>query len=385
MAAANSTRALSRAKDFPLFKHKASGQWCKQINGRRYYFGTDKSAALDRYLDERDELLAGRRPKSRDTDEVVTVRYASNYILGQKRDLVDSGERSERQWQDLKRAAEICMDVFGAERDIADLKPDDFGDLRRQLAKRYNATSLRREITNVRSIFNFAYKNDLVQYPIKFGTQFSVPAKSKLREARQVAGSRVFTSKEIRTLMTECKCPHLKAMILLGVNVGMGNADCKTLRFEHLDLEGGWLNFPRPKTKVNRRGKLWPETVEAIQVSITSRRKPRSKDHIEFVFITKYGRPWGTLESRDCPIGKQFRKLLDATGLYLRGKSFYSLRHVFETEAGDKGDQVAVDYVMGHVDGSMASTYRAKVKDHRLEAVAAHVHQWLFGNEGGDR
>ena len=59
-------------------------------------------------------------------------------------------------------------------------------------------------------------------------------------------------------------------------------------------------------------------------------------------------------------------------------KTFYALRHVFETEAGDCVDQVAVNYAMGHDDGSMASVYREGVKDHRLEAVADHVHAWLF-------
>jgi len=33
-------------------------------------------------------------------------------------------------------------------------------------------------------------------------------------------------------------------MMLLGVNIGFGNADCGTLSLSALDLEGGWIDYP---------------------------------------------------------------------------------------------------------------------------------------------
>ena len=39
---------------------------------------------------------------------------------------------------------------------------------------------------------------------------------------------------------------------------------------------------------------------------------------------------------------------------------------------------MAVDYIMGHADDSMAAIYREDVFDERLKAVTDHVHNWLF-------
>ena len=68
----------------------------------------------------------------------------------------------------------------------------------------------------------------------------------------------------------------------------------------------------------------------------------------------------------------------EAAGLHRKGIRFYTLRHVFETVAGDAKDQVAVDAIMGHTDPSMAGHYRERIDDARLRAVVDHVRKWLW-------
>ena len=73
-------------------------------------------------------------------------------------------------------------------------------------------------------------------------------------------------------------------MILLGINCGFGPADCSRLTIDAVDLDGGWIDFARPKTGIERRCPLWPETVEALREAIAGPPKPRGKEEAGLIF-----------------------------------------------------------------------------------------------------
>lgn len=73
----------------------------------------------------------------------------------------------------------------------------------------------------------------------------------------------------------------------------------------------------------------------------------------------------------------QFKKLLNSLGVNGR-RNFYAIRHTFQTIAGESKDQIAVNGVMGHADGTMSAAYRERISDERLKAVVDVVHDWLF-------
>jgi integrase len=369
--------------DFPLFPH-ANGCWAKKIRGRLHYFGPwihsgpdhGADAALTKYLTEKDALHAGQTP--RPDPEAVTVKDVCNAFLNHKQARLDSGELSRRTWNDAKSVCDRLVSYFGKARRVADLRPDDFSRLRAKMAQRWGPTRLGNVILQTRSVFKYALDAGLIDRPVQYGPEFRKPSAAVLRRHRAQHGERMLEAAAVRQLVDAAPVP-LRAMILLGVNCGFGNTDCGTLPLSALDLDAGWINFPRPKTGIPRRCPLWPETAAALRETLALR--PQPKDQASgLVFVNARGQPWiaVTEKSRTDNIGLRFMKLLQQAGLYRAGVGPYVLRHVFRTVADEVRDPVAIDLIMGHADPSMAGHYRERISDARLKAVADHVRAWLF-------
>jgi hypothetical protein len=85
---------------------------------------------------------------------------------------------------------------------------------------------------------------------MRFGPTFKRPSKKAIRLHRRKTvfqnSRRMFEAEELRTIIDAAPQP-LKAMIMLGVNCGFGDNDCGTLPKSALDLDGGWVDYPRPK------------------------------------------------------------------------------------------------------------------------------------------
>lgn len=111
--ASYSTRPKSAKKpakprpDFPLFPH-ATGYWAKKVRGKLVYFGKIANdpkgvAALNLWLDQKDELLAGRTPRS--TPDGLTVRDICNHFLTAKEQQRGSGELANVTYADYYRTS----------------------------------------------------------------------------------------------------------------------------------------------------------------------------------------------------------------------------------------------------------------------------------------
>ena len=81
-------------------------------------------------------------------------------------------------------------------------------------------------------MFKYAYDAALIDMPARYGPGFNKPSVVQVRKARARAeltnGKRLFEPPELR-LMLETPTQPLRAMILLGINGGLGNADCARL------------------------------------------------------------------------------------------------------------------------------------------------------------
>ncbi len=362
--------------DFPLFPH-ATGQWAKKVKGRLVYFGVweDPDAAEKKYLDQKDDLHAGRKPRA--DPEALTVKDLANAFLNNKKALLNAGEITARTWADYKETCVLLVSAFGKQRLVIDLRPDDFASLRKKMTKRWGPVRLGNAIQRVRSVFKFAADNDLIDKIVRFGQGFQRPSAKVLRLHRAKQGAKLFSRQEVLLLLL-CGSPQLEAMILLGMNCGFGIADCGRLPVTALDLDHAMIDFPRPKTGIGRRCPLWPETVEALCETLACRPEPKSPDVAELVFLTRQGTSWHK-DDMSSPLCFKVRKLLRQLGINGRkGLGFYTLRHTFRTVADESKDQVAVDHIMGHARDDMASQYRERISDARLKAVTDHVRAWLF-------
>ena len=384
---------------FPLTPH-GNGQWCRKIRGTIHYFGAwdDPQAALEEHNRQWPFLSEGRTPPVVSGDGCTVVELCDEFLCS-KQALLDNEELSPTSFVDYRRTADRVVECFGRDRRVDDLRPEDFARLREKLAKRGGIVTLRNEINRCRVIFKFAVEHGLIDKRAEYGQSFTKPGQRVLRKARREAGPRLFTADEIRRIIDAADVVT-KAMVLLGINCGFGNTDVSSLPKTAIDFETGWIDYPRPKTEVDRRIPLWPETVESLRKAIAVRPRHKSVDDADLCFLTVQRNRWvRTTPSENSKhgfitvntIAGRFGALLHKLEVNGRkGLGFYTLRHTFETQAGESKDQVAVDAIMGHVDSSMAGVYREGISDDRLRAVTDTVRVWLFpaetteAREGGE-
>jgi integrase len=407
--AGTSRKALTKPKkpyaEFPLTP-RASGKWMKKIRGQIHYFGqwakrlegvltrVDNDgweAALEEYKKVADDLHAGRTPRVQ--GDGLTVKDLCNHFLTAKLRKMDAGELTSLLFYDYKVITDFLVENLGGNRLVDDLAADDFAALRAAMAKKWGPVRLANSITRTKSVFKHGYETGLMDRPVRYGPEFAKPSASVLRRHRANRPAKILEANEVRALIDgagvvgktgpEWVEPNLalRAMILLGVNCGFGNADCAELPTSAVNLDSGWINFPRPKTGIARRCPLWPETIVAIRAAVDVRPKPALPRDVGRMFLSEAGTMLVTRTEKGNTkdlVGTHFTNLLTALKLHHKQLGFYTLRRVFETIAGGAKDQVAVDLIMGHVDGSMAANYRERVDDSRLRAVVDHVRAWLW-------
>lgn len=370
-------------KDYPLTWHPA-GQWCKRVLGKLHYFGADPEKALQRWADEKDDLLAGRKPRKRKRSQ-YTLDEAVNLFLDHVEAQVKGGDKSPRWYEDMKSTGKLIFEALGRSWSAESLTHEDFAVLRERLArigskknpKQASHTTLNNRIVRVRTMFNWLLKSKVITTPPDYGTAFDAPDIVARENERLDRGAKDFTRQQARSLLRHSKDdPSMHAAILLALNTGCQNVDIATLKRSHIDLVGGWYIQPRAKRAKRRRAKLWPRTVKALRGVIGDRQLADD----DLIFESKTGGPW---HGRNC-LAKDFATLKTKAGITKKGCGFQWLRHTFITQATQGGDLIAVQLAVGHADRSITSRYIHSVYDPRLESIANLVDSWLTSKGGAE-
>ena len=392
----HSTKARTPRKpraNFPLTP-RGDGRWCKKVKGIMYYFTGTAEEAEDEYLRRK---ANGMRDEPRGRAGGPEVGELCNEFLTAKTRALRNREIAPVTFNDYHTTTDRIVAAFGKRRLVSDLTATDFSRLRESLSKTLDFVALGNAVQRVRGVFKFGFENQLISTPVVYGSEFKPPSKKVRRKQRNERPIRLFDAAQLKSLIDNAGVT-MKAMILLGVNAALGNSDVAHLPIKALDLDGGWLNFPRPKTGIKRRVPLWPETVEALQKVLAKRPKPKGAAEAGVVFVTTYGPRWdqrgrftGEVVVAEMPakeeekraktigsnkaITKEFKKVAVAAGI---DRTFYDLRHTFRTIAGGAKDVEATRAIMGHVNDHVEDDYIENVDDTRLVAVTEHVRTWLY-------
>jgi integrase len=348
-----------RPKGFPLYAHPA-GYWAKCIRGKTYYFGkwNEKDAALDKYLAERDYLVAGKKPPN--ADGLTILEVLDRFLVARQRK-VNTGELKIGTYLDYKRTCAKVVDKFGGLY-LDSMIPEDFSPIREHLASGVGIETHAKRIREARVAMN--YLSEITGQKPNWGKSFMEPS---ARSKRMVKSKKLYSAEQVRGFIAAAGSSQLNAMILLGINCAFGNGDCASLKWSDLDLSKGWHRLPRAKTGIARKASLWPETILALANVQTDRRG--------LVFKTRLNNPW--IRESD---GKSARVDSIACEARKLGLEFYTLRHTFRTVADGGGDSRAIDAVMGHAPSArdMGSVYIQEISDERVQKVVEAVRSWLF-------
>lgn len=389
-------------KDFPLTP-QSGGYWAKRINGKLHYFGRwgkrvdGKMVRLDgdgweqalaKYTAQRDRLYAGLPPEPEPDPEPepepLALDELCDYFMQSKLNAKKAGKLSPGMWHEYDRTCNLLMAVWGKNTPVAQgdkllLKPRYFSDLMAVLEERFGPVRQVNEITRVKTLFKWAEENEEIPHGPKYGSEFKKPSRVVLRNLRNENGEKLWPVEDLRTAIDKANVP-LKAWLLLGANCAFYAKDCADLPSKAVDLDGGWLAFPRKKTGVLRRAKLWPETITALRDYLAVRPEPKDDTAKGRFFVTERGKAY-----KSAAIGRTAGEHIRGLGLSDK-LQFAWLRHTFRTAADSTLDRVAIHSVMGHVDNSIDDTYRENIAFERLERVAETVRVWLYSPvPGGEK
>lgn len=344
--------------DFFPARPRSDGRYQKRIHGVLYYFGgpgIDREGAQAEYQRVRRALYERREPAPRVIGEQATLRTLASLYNVERRANVEAGIIRHVTYTQGYHALLVFLRLIGADRPWTEIQPTEYSEYCRHLGTTYGDYAHNHHLAHVTAFFNACVANGWIPARPNLG-----PLWRKKTPRRKLA-PRSLTPAEVAKLLKHAK-PQLQGMLLLGLNAGMGPADCAELLWE--EVKGGVVRQDRPKTGISRLAPLWPITSELL-ASL-----PRVSDN---VFTTQEGQPW-----QPTSIAHEFRKVVTAAKVDLpSGLGLYLARHTFSTLADGLLDVNGKRRIMGHALMGMDRHYVNLIGVARLRRITDHVRRRL--------
>ncbi len=189
-----------KPKDCPLFLHK-NGQWTKKIKGKQHYFGTELDAALVRWVDEKDYLLAGRPVPKNDGKPTLAELANLYHAAGVVR--VSSHEITQRSLDDCRKSIDRLIEIVGSKCKPESLEPLDYARIKQELfspverttairggvkghaVERRSPVTVGNDVRRIRTFLNWCSDTNLIP-PCRWAKEFGVITSKQSRVAHPV-------------------------------------------------------------------------------------------------------------------------------------------------------------------------------------------------------
>jgi integrase len=319
-------------------------------------------------------------------------------FLENRRAAMLAKDLSPTTYGDYLRELQAFTNATGTDAQVAALRPEHFARYAKNLTteRKLGRHARKRVIAYIKAMLNWGSGNGYYPSPI-YGNDFSTPdtrpdaiRQAKAREGKADHSKRLVTGEEVTKLLHRAN-PQFKAIILLGVNCGIGPAALGRLRWRHVNLETGELNMPRGKTGTERRGYLWRRTRKALARTATLKHNEAAigrEGPEALVFWSRKAVPMYREREivRDgVSVGVRIDNSISITvgryaaALKLEGVTHYRLRHTFKTLGKKAGDRDALNLMMGHREGTTGEVYdHEEIEFARIKRVAKVVHRQLW-------
>ena len=236
-------RRKTRSDKFPLTLHP-TGQYCKKINGKLYYFGADKKHALEKYLNRATCLHGCQRSTPKKSNDNMLLKELCDLYLRYQQSKVQAKGLTARHHNEQINSLSKLLSFLGPSRKIDEISTLNLQSYRRQLQRKYSTAHRMNLHTSImKTMFHWAKKNDVLD---------SIPNIDAVSRGKITHKNRlVFTSKDTHRLLSVADV-QMKAMIWLGLNCGFGCTDCAELKWSNVDLANKRIKLARNKTGIPR-------------------------------------------------------------------------------------------------------------------------------------
>lgn len=307
---------------FPLFPHR-NGQWAKKIAGRLDYFGPwrwpDQAAyqlswraAEKKYNDWREAIARGQLFVA--NPRAITLEELCDLYLAPQHARAERNEIKPRYFSEVRRIVTRFRNDVGRHRAVAEVEadPQPIHDWLKE-TNRYGWALFNKTMKLVRGVFIWAAKSPdgpLKNEPFKCLHLFTERPlrefRRQRRHEREAGAVYTVSGEELRTIVNFAPQP-LRSMVLVAYFAGYGNTDCGELPLSAMtvlekpeklfirgqleEIPAGWarMDFPRPKSEVDRFALLPPFVVDSLRSAEAVRPKPANKAWKNRRFFTRGG------------------------------------------------------------------------------------------------